>query len=496
MSIRRHSIISSIVVYIGFALGFVNTYLFAKGFTEAQYGLQGTFIAIATVMLSVSNLGMMTYIYKFYPYYNDNLPPEKNDMMTLALLVSLTGFVLVIIGGLVFKDLVIQKYSRNSPEVVQYYYWLFPFGFGLSMFSLFEAFAWQFRKSVLTNFLREVLFRIITTLLIFGFMTGIIRDFDLFIKLYAFTYLLIALILVAYLIFTKKLHFCFRISRVTRKFYKKILTLASFVWGGSLIFNIAQVFDTLVIGSVVENGMAFVGIYTLAQNVASLIQAPQRAVASAAVGPLSQAWKDKDYSTINRIYQRSSINQLIFAVAMFALIWINFTDGVLTFNLKKGYLDSQQVFLFIGIMRVIDLGTGLNAQIIATSTFWRFEFISGMILLAMILPLNYFLTVRMGVVGPAIANLVSITIYNAIRYTFLWKRFNMQPFTIKTLYTVLLGAVCFLLSWYLFRSFTGFGWIVLRSTVFMGMYITGILLLDLSPDVIPVWQTVRKRLRI
>src|SRR5687767_11607861 len=188
MSIRRQSIISSIIVYIGFALGFVNTYLFAKGFSETNYGLTGTFVAIATVMYSFSNFGMTAYIYKFFPYYKDNLPPDKNDMMTLAAAVSLTGFLVVMASGLVFKDLVIQKYGANSPELIHYYYWLFPFGFGLTIFSLLEAFAWQFRKSVVTSFLKEILFRLFTTLLIVGIFTGIIKDFDLFIKLYAFTY--------------------------------------------------------------------------------------------------------------------------------------------------------------------------------------------------------------------------------------------------------------------------------------------------------------------
>jgi len=48
--IRRQSIISSFVVYFGFALGFLNTYLFARegGFTKEQYGLTGLFIALYT----------------------------------------------------------------------------------------------------------------------------------------------------------------------------------------------------------------------------------------------------------------------------------------------------------------------------------------------------------------------------------------------------------------------------------------------------------------
>ncbi len=495
-TIRRQSIISSGIVYFGFVLGFLNTYLFTRkgGFTPAEYGLTGAFIAIANIMYAFANLGMQSYIYKFYPYYNDNLPPQKNDMASWSLLMSVAGFIMVMIGGYIFKDLVIQKFSANSPDVVKYYYWIFPFGFGLTIYSLFEAFAWQLKKSVLTNFLREVQFRLLTTLLIILWFAGILTRFDVFIKIYALSYIIIATILIIYLSVTKQIHFAFSISRVTKKFYKKIIVLVSFVWGGALVYNISLVFDTIVIAAVMPNGLAYAGVFTLAQNVASLIQAPQRGIISASIAPLSRAWKDKDFDKIKRIYHRSSINQLIFAVGMFVLIWINFTDGVFTFQLKKDYLEAQYVFLFLGLIRVIDMGTGLNSQIIGTSVLWRFEFFTGVILLAITLPLNYILTKHIGVAGPAVANLISFTIYNTIRYFFLLRKFNMQPFNLKTLYTLITGVAGYFICHFLFYTQQGFLWIVLRSATFITIYLFAVISLDLSPDVLPVWNTVKKKI--
>jgi O-antigen/teichoic acid export membrane protein len=297
-----------------------------------------------------------------------------------------------------------------------------------------------------------------------------------------------------YLLITKRIHFSFSVSNVTRKFRKKIMTLIGFVWGGGLIFNISNVFDTLVIAHVMTNGLAYAAVYTLAQNVASLIQAPQRGVISASIAPLSKAWKDKDFDKIKRIYHSSSINQLIFATGMFVLIWINFTDGVFTFGLKKEYLDAKNVFLFIGLMRIMDLGTGVNAQIIGTSTQWRFEFLTGMILFMLALPLNYFLAKSLGIIGPAISNLIAFAIYNGIRYTFLLKKFNMQPFNAKTFLTLVLGLAVYAVCHYLFKDQLGFGWIVLRSSTFVALYLSGVLLMNLSPDIVPVWNTIRKKI--
>ena len=92
---------------------------------------------------------------------------------------------------------------------------------------------------------------------------------------------------------------------------------------------------------------------------------------------------------ISRIYHRSSINQLIFSVGIFVLIWINFTDGIRTFHLNETYLRGLHIFLFIGLTRIVDMGTGMNAQIIGTSNRWRFELSSGLILLLLTIPMNY-----------------------------------------------------------------------------------------------------------
>jgi hypothetical protein len=67
-------------------------------------------------MFSFANLGMPSYIFKFYPYYEDNLDKKRNDILTWALLVSFIGFCFVVMGGIYFKDLIIFKFGKNSPE--------------------------------------------------------------------------------------------------------------------------------------------------------------------------------------------------------------------------------------------------------------------------------------------------------------------------------------------------------------------------------------------
>lgn len=495
-NIRRQSIISSVVIYIGFAVGLLNIYFFTKEglFTAAEFGLTTIFIAIATMMMAFASMAMPSYIFKFYHYYNDYLPPRKNDMITWALLVSSIGFIVVMIAGWIFKDLVIRKFGEHSPLMLNYYYWIFPMGLGLTIYTVLEAYAWSMGKPVLTSFLKEVQWRLIVTVLIVLFAMNVIKDFDLFIKLYAFTFTGIAITLLLYLTFTGKIHFTFIVSKVSRRYFKKIASLCLFFYSGSLIFTISQVFDSIVIASVLTNGLDKAGIFGLAQIMTSVIQAPQRGIVASSISHLSRAWKDKNREMLQKIYQRSSINLLIFAIGLFILISLNYKEAIHTFQLKDAYLLGFNAFIFLGLTRIVDMGTGVNSQIIATSNYWRFELISGVVLLIVMIPLTYLFTKQYDIIGPAIANLISISIYNIIRIVFLWKKFRLFPFTIQSFYTLVTGAACFVICYYTFNAIHGFGGMVLRSLIFILLYGGAMIFFRLSPDIHPVIKTIRKRL--
>jgi hypothetical protein len=116
------------------------------------------------------------------------------------------------------------------------------------------------------------------------------------------------------------------------------------------------------------------------------------------------------------------------------------------------------------------------------------------ILVGLTLPLNYILAKELGVTGPAIADLITFGIYNGIRYVFLYRKFGMQPFTWRFLYTLLLGLAGYFICHALFAGLHGYAGMFARSAVFVLIYGGGVIGLKLSEDVLPVWRTVLKRL--
>lgn len=480
------------LIYIGFLIGFVNQYLYTLNgsFTVEQYALTRIFFDFAQNMVAFGALGVIPVIYKFYPYYKDNLEQEKIDLMIWAMIAAVIGFIIVLASGLIFQPYFVKKFIERSPLIVQYYYWMFPFAMGMLFFSVIEGFCWALQLSVISNFLKETVFRIITCILILLFYFKLI-SFQVFIYLFAFQFLAIFLFLFIYLIKTNNLHFNFSISRVTKKFWKKMLSMQVLLYGGTLIASIAATIDSFIIASIL--GLKAVGIFVFAQYIANVLQVPQRSIQAVSSSFLSRAWKDKNYPEINRIYSRSCINLLIMSLFLFGNIWLNVKEGITVLNIQNDYLDGMKVLFILSMVRVIDAGTGLNAMVINTSTFWRFDFISGVVLIGLRFPLTYYLIKQYGIVGSAIAELVAYGIYNFIRYEFLRRKFNMQPFNLKTVYVILLSLTAYGVCYFAFSQFSGWTSIFLNGIVFSVIMIGGVFYLKLTPDAMQLYHVVRNK---
>lgn len=495
-SIRKQTIISSVLVYFGFFIGAVNIFFYTKigvshgAFTTEQFGLTRIFFDFAQNMYAFGSLGVIPLIYKFYPYYKDNLEEHEIDLMSWAMVTALVGFILVMLAGFYFEPLLVKQYASRSKLIIDYYYWMFPFALGMLFFSVMEGFCWALQKTVISNFLKETGLRIFTFILILLFYFRLI-SFSVFIKLFAFLYLLIFLVLAVYLYRTKRLHFPLKLSRVTKKFRKKLLSMQALIFGGTCIASVAATIDSFIIAKF--QGLAVVAVFGLAQYAANLVQVPQRSIQAISAGVLSRAWKDKNMTEIERIYQRSCINLLLLSLFIFGNLWLNVSQGMQVLHIQKEYESGMGVIFILGMVRIIDAGTGLNSMVINTSTFWRFDFYSGVILLALRLPLTYFLIKNYGIIGSAFAELAAYSMYNFIRFEFLRRKFNMQPFDMKTVYSILVGLIAYGICYASLNSVEGWLGIILRTAIFSAILIGGIFYWNLTPDAGQLLDNFKKR---
>jgi O-antigen/teichoic acid export membrane protein len=492
--IRKNGLITTFWIYVGFAIGALNTFLFAKKgfFNTEDYGLATSLIQIGLLLSTFSAFGCYAVLFKFFPYYQNRLPKKNNDLLSITVFIALAGFLIVSIIGYFAQPLIIKKFSENAPELVRYFYYSYILAFGFLLYSIFEYQGWNLRLQLYTNILREVVVRVFVFILIVLKLIGIL-NFNQFLILYCFQYLFVATLLIYKIHRIGELNFAYKISKVSKKLKKIILKYLSYGFLGTIIGALKMAIDVLVLSSF--SGLKAAGVYTLVSFVATILQAPLRSLISLTTPILSIAWKEKNLNEINRLYQRTSINLLLFSIVIFGFIWINFEPFVGILNLNEEYLLGKNVLILLCLANIVEMGTGVNGQIIGTSTLWKFEFYTNIILGIIITVGSYFFTKYLfGINGPAAAVLLGTIVYNSIRILFLYKKFKLLPFTKSTVLAItILPAIIILCKWALPHFSLYLGLVVTNLFMLIGFSVC-IYKLNLSPDVRPVVQNLLKRL--
>ncbi|WP_109697800.1 polysaccharide biosynthesis C-terminal domain-containing protein [Chitinophaga deserti] len=477
--IRSQSIRTSIITFIGFGIGGITTILGAKLVDPNVMGLTRFFISVATIVFALSNLGSITVMNKFYPWYRDQLPAPKRDIFGLVLILCGIGFLMCTAGFLIFQDLIIRKFGTKSAYVVDYYFYLIPFSLFFLLFSAFENFSYNQYKSVYPILLKEVGLRVEYLILSLLFIFGVL-SLGRYVQFISIVYGVLLLLLLRYLYRQGDLVFSFSISNVTRRLAKQLITFNATLYIGSVINVIAANIDNLSISS--QKGLDLGFVFELSTYISTLILLPQRNVVAIAIPVLAAAWKNRDMQSIGSIYRRSSNTMLTYAVLLFGLIWLNVDNAFGILQLDPIYYAGKPVILFLGMKSVMDMSFGVASQVTGTSNYWRVEFYSNLAAGAVAIPLNIWFLRLFGIEGNAMANLLSAAVFGIIRFSFLYFRFQLQPFSLRTLYIILLGLACYWVSQLIDVS-NFYISLILRTAAFTVLYGSAVLIFRLSDDV-------------
>lgn len=490
--IQKQSIRSSIFIVIGFAIGAFNILvLYPKFLTQGELGLTRAMLDISLMLSTLCTLGTIPVIYKFFPFYNYYLKNKKNDLPFITALICLTGFCLVVLTGILFKDFIVRKLGK-SPEFATYFYTVYPFTFLMLLFTWLESFSWGLRKTVITNFLKETGIRLIGTILIllYGFHVVSINGF---INLFSLSYLLPALILLVILVRSRGWKFSVTgISSVTRRLKSRMMRFALFVFGTQFLNVLARTNDTILIIGL--QGLNEAAVFAIATYIVTAMEIPQRSMNAISIPILAESWRNKDFKNIEHIYKKSVANLLVIGLGLFGLIFLN-SHNVTGF-LGKNYQQIEIVVFIMGLAKVLDLGTGINSQIIGTSNYWKFDAYTNIFYIVLSLPLNFFLIKYLGLYGAALANLISQTLYNSVRFIFLYKKFNLQPYTFKSLLALLIAGAAYFIVYQVPPIEGIFADTGVRSLIFLLLFAPAIYISKVAPDLNAIVVNAIKRIRV
>ena len=128
---------------------------------------------------------------------------------------------------------------------------------------------------------------------------------------------------------------------------------------------------------------------------------------------IAKALEKQDYKEIQTLYTKSSINQLIIGGVLFLCIWLNI-DEIFSL-LPSKFQGGKWVVFYIAIAQMFNMLTGINGTIIVNSRYYRYDLYTNVILVFTTITTNYFLILRYGINGAAMATAISILLFNLIR---------------------------------------------------------------------------------
>ena len=489
--IQAQALKNTVFSYIGLVLGYLNVViLFPAYFSVEEFGLIQLLAGMAIVYSQLSALGLTNAIVRFFPFFKTD-DKKHGGFLFLVMLIAVAGFVIVTLIYVVLKPFISAQFIENSALYVDYYYFLVPISLFQLLFTVFEGVTRAVHQTVFAVFLRDVLFRVLTTAGIFLVFFKVI-DFYQFLVFYVLINGLVVILLLGQVIFTREYKLIVGSKLLNKLRAKEVIRYGLFTLLGGSSYFLAQNIDKIMIGSMV--GLRMVGIYSLFIYIATVIFFPARSLYRITMPTITEAWKENDVQLISALYKRTSLLLLIIGSIVYVGIAIN-KENILYF-INPEYREGFVFYYFLGLSFLIDMTGGINSDIISTSVKYRYDTLFNIIYAGLCILLNFIFITLYGAIGAAIATMLSVLIFNLLKWGFLFKEYKMQPFDSKNVIVVVLAGITLLIGLFLPALGNVYLDIVYRSGICTAFYLGLLLLLKVSSDINEKFDKYARKLKL
>jgi O-antigen/teichoic acid export membrane protein len=477
--IKRQGINNTIITYIGILIGAVNIiFIQPRLLSLEELGLTRLLYDFSYMIGIAIPLGLPNIIVKYFPFYK-NAEKKHNGFAGFILLVFFTGFIISTVCLLIFKPVITGYYIEKSSLFVKYFSFIIPFTFIVSAITVTTAYCQSLFKSTIPSFLNDICLRLGTVLITILYFNELIT-LDTYVYFFIGLYAIELIIIIIYILMVDKISFI-----PDKKLFKQysgskmlkfglLLCLASFSSIG------LRKVDALFLGT---TSLGLVAVYTTAIFIASFIEVPLGALERISHTKIADNFAKDNFVEIEKIYKDSVKYLLLIGGLLF--IGINAcTKYVYQIgHLHDSYIQCIDVVYIVGIGALINISTGINSAII----FYSKHYVLGTLFLVMTLIitviLNLVLIPLYGIYGAAIASASASLIFNFVKFFFIYQKFKFQPYTLKSLYILLLIIVCSVVTYFLPEiASNAFINLVFKGGVVSLLYITVVYQLKIAPE--------------
>ncbi|WP_296623083.1 lipopolysaccharide biosynthesis protein [Marivirga sp.] len=438
--IIKQSAYASIINYIGVVVGAINMiFLFPEFLSKQELGLSKAIISMALILSPFAQLGLARSTIRYFPRFNKGHNSSGRFFTFVLIMAFLTTSLFIGLFQLI-DQWVFSFFEKNAPELIHQYWLIIILAAIMVYITIFESYYKAQLNVVIPTFMREFLIRILSSLLVFIYFLEII-SFEWFLRLSVASYAVSLLLLISILLFTGQLKLNFSIFQLKKSFVKEMMKYATFIMAGAVGSVIVLQIDQLMVTGFL--GLEQNGIYVIAFFMGTVIEIPRRSISQMSDAIIANAFENERLDEVKKIYKQSSINQLILGSFVFLLVVINLDNIYAIMPKGDEYSSGKIIVILIGLSKLINMGFGVSAEIIISSKHYKSNIYFVLILAALTIGLNIVLIPKYDLIGAAIATFASMFFFNLIKMVYIYYKLQFQPFSIHTLSTISLSALCF-----------------------------------------------------
>jgi len=490
--VQKDAFKTMVISYIGIVLGYVNKgLLFIFLLSPEQIGIINLLLTLGVLFAQISNVGTVFTTWKFLPYFKN----DKNQhygFLPLMLLFVIVGISVCTIVAVIFRAEIQALYETKSAGFNAYYYWFLPIGIGYSIFMLLESYLRSFYKNIISAVAYELVIRLLILTILVFFAFGWI-NFDVFVLLHSFAYLVPMIILFFYLKSIGELNLSLSTINISKRFRNIILQFTSFNYLNTLGNVVVQSLDVIMIAWLV--GLEGAGVYASIVFLTSALLVPYRSIVRISAPLVSDYWKHREFGKMKELYTNVSSVSLVIGLTSFSWLWMNidFLFSFIPEDKLTAFTPGIWVFFFLMMGRLLDMFFGLNGSIFSTSKKFKYDIIFTLVLIVLVYGLNLLFIPYWGIIGAAISTGIALIVYNIARVIFVWKIFKIHPFTKNQFIIIGLGIVT-ILGWELISPLIENKWLhtIVATIFFLVVFIAPIFRFNLE---IQIKQYITKGLK-
>ncbi|MFD1551997.1 hypothetical protein DNU06_01145 [Putridiphycobacter roseus] len=484
--IKNQTIKSNTFIFIGIGVGAISRFIMPFIFSKEEIGTFALLDSVSAFFAAIFSLGFNQITIQFFPAIKQKQNGYQK-YIKIAFKYSLIGIVLGWLFYFLFDDYILG--SKQPSDLIHHFsYLIFPLIFFRILFKNLDAIFRMNFKSVLGAFLDSFLIKAVILINLLLFWLKII-SFDIYLYIYVLALCIPGLVMVL-----TSFNDQFKSRHFKHKIFEKSDRPALFSQGlygiiasasGIIIISIDQLMVNYYLGT------GAVGVYSVMFFAGILIAAPARGLKRIVTSVLADSWHKNDLPNIQKVYEKSTVNLLIIGQYLFLVGWACITP-VLTF--LPQYKEGIYVFFFIGLAQLVEMMTGVNMEIIASSKKYKYNTFFNVALAFLIIIFNYFFIQKWGLPGAAAASALAMGIINIARWYFLKSTYHLQPFK-KAFFTALgIGIFYYMIVSFVKVDLNPILKVLVYSILITSTYWFIILKLKLSEDLSHLVSKILKKL--